>query len=96
MGFLAGTEIFDFANKITRIAELAVNGGEADIGDIIHLFEALHDLFADGSGGISRPYFCSNSSMTLSTVFSMSSGLTGRFSHAFWKPRTSLRRSKGS
>ena len=51
MDFLAGTEIFDFANKITRIAELAVNGGEADIGDIIHLFEALHDLFANGSGG---------------------------------------------
>ena len=50
MGFLAGTEIFDFAHKITRIAELAVDGGESDIGDIVHLLEAFHDLFADSSG----------------------------------------------
>jgi len=51
MGSLAGTEIFYFADKIAGIAELAVDGGKADIGDIVHFFEALHDLFANGGGG---------------------------------------------
>ena len=50
MDFLAGTEIFDFANKIAGIAKLAVNRGEAYIGDIVHFFEAIHDFFADGGG----------------------------------------------
>ena len=51
MGSLAGTEIFYFADKVAGIAELAVDGGKADIGDIVHFFEALHDLFADGGSG---------------------------------------------
>ena len=51
MGALAGTEIFYFADKITGIAELAIDGGEADIGDIVHFLKALHDLFSDGGGG---------------------------------------------
>ena len=50
MGFLAGTEIFDFANKIAGIAELPVDGREANISDIVHFLEAFHDFFADGSG----------------------------------------------
>ena len=51
MGSLAGTEIFYFADKVAGIAELAVDGGKADIGDIVHFLEALHDLFANGGGG---------------------------------------------
>ena len=51
MGSLAGTKIFYFADKIAGIAELAVDGGKADIGDIVHFLEALHDLFANGGGG---------------------------------------------
>ena len=51
MGALAGTEIFYFADKIAGIAELAIDGGEADIGDIVHFLEALHDLFSNGGGG---------------------------------------------
>ena len=51
MGFLAGTEIFDFADKIAGVAELPIDGGEANISDIIHLFEAIHDFFPDGGGG---------------------------------------------
>ena len=51
MGSLAGTEIFYFADKVAGIAELAVDRGEADIGDIVHFLEALHDLFSDGGGG---------------------------------------------
>ena len=51
MGSLAGTEIFYFADKVAGIAELAIDGGKADIGDIVHLLEAFHDLFADGGGG---------------------------------------------
>jgi len=51
MGSLAGTEIFYFADKVAGIAELAIDGGKADIGDVVHFFEALHDLFADGGGG---------------------------------------------
>jgi len=50
MDGLAGTEIFYFADKIPGIAELAIDGGEADISDIIHFLEALHDLFSDGGG----------------------------------------------
>jgi len=51
MGFLAGTEIFYFANKVAGITELAIHRGEADVGNIIHFFEAFHDFFADGCGG---------------------------------------------
>ena len=51
MDFLAGTEIFDFADKIAGIAELPVDGREANICDIIHFLEAVHDFFADGGGG---------------------------------------------
>ncbi len=51
MGSLAGTEIFYFADKVAGIAELSVDGGKADIGNVVHFFEALHDLFADGGGG---------------------------------------------
>ena len=51
MDFLAGTEIFDFADKIAGIAELPVDGCEAYIGDIVHFLEAVHDFFADGGGG---------------------------------------------
>jgi len=50
MGFLAGTEIFDFADKIAGIAELPVDRCEAYICDIVHFFEAVHDFFADGGG----------------------------------------------
>ena len=51
MGFLAGTEIFYFANKVAGVAELAIHRGEADVGNIIHFFEAVHNFFADGCGG---------------------------------------------
>jgi len=50
MDFLAGTEIFDFADKITGIAELPVDGCEAYIGDIVHFLKAIHNFFADGGG----------------------------------------------
>ena len=50
MDFLAGTEIFDFADKIAGIAELPVDGCEAYISDIVHFLEAVHDFFADGGG----------------------------------------------
>ena len=50
MDFLAGTEIFDFTDKIAGIAKLAVDGREAYIGDIVHFLEAIHDFFADGGG----------------------------------------------
>jgi len=50
MDFLAGTEIFDFADKIAGIAKLAVDGSEAHIGDFVHFLEAIHDFFADGCG----------------------------------------------
>jgi len=50
MDFLAGTEIFDFADKITCIAELPVDGCEAYIGNVVHFLEAIHDFLADGGG----------------------------------------------
>ena len=50
-GALAATEVFDFADKIAGVAELAIDGGKADIGDFVQLLEGIHDLFADGRGG---------------------------------------------
>ena len=51
MGFLAGTEIFYFADKVAGVAELAIYRGKAYIGDIIHFFQAVHDFFTNGCGG---------------------------------------------
>ena len=50
MDFLAGTEIFDFTDKIAGITKLPVDGCKAYIGDIVHFLEAVHDFFADGGG----------------------------------------------
>jgi len=54
---LSGTEAFDFADKVPDIAELAVHRGKADIGDLVHFFQGIHDLFANGGSRNFPPIF---------------------------------------
>ena len=40
-----------FLHEGGEVGELAVDGGEADIGDIVQFFERLHDRLTDLAGG---------------------------------------------
>src|ERR1041385_2001783 len=44
---LALLEFVDLALELTHVAELAVHGGEADVGDLIDAPQFLHDARAD-------------------------------------------------
>ena len=42
---------FEFFQEVVDVFELAVDGGEADVGDFVDFVELLHDEFADDFGG---------------------------------------------
>jgi len=44
-----GVEGSHLAAPVVEVAELAVDGGEADVGDLVELFELGEDRLADGS-----------------------------------------------
>ncbi len=48
---MAADEVFDFGEELGGVAEAAVDGGEAEEGDFVELFELVHDLAADDGGG---------------------------------------------
>jgi hypothetical protein len=44
-------EILEFGHEFLDILEIHIDTGEADVSDLIELFEAMHDHFADLGGG---------------------------------------------
>jgi hypothetical protein len=50
-GVFSGEEAFEFELEFVDVLEVAIDGGEADVGDGVDVFEAVHDEFADGGGG---------------------------------------------
>jgi len=50
-GLLAPDEIFDLGQELGGIAEAAVDGGKAEKGDLIELFELIHYFAANHSRG---------------------------------------------
>jgi hypothetical protein len=44
-------EIFEFGHEFLDVFEIHIDTGEADVSDLIELFEAMHDHFADLGGG---------------------------------------------
>jgi hypothetical protein len=44
-------EIFQFGHELLDVFEIHVDTGEADVSDFVEFFEAMHDHFADFSGG---------------------------------------------
>ena len=43
-------EIFEFGHELLDVFEIHVDAGEADVGDLIEFFEAMHDHFTDFGG----------------------------------------------
>src|SRR5579859_1855216 len=50
-GAVAFEQVFEFFLEFANILEVAIDGGEADVGDGVEAFEVLHDQFADFGGG---------------------------------------------
>src|ERR1700681_836770 len=49
--FFAVQQVLDFLKHGVYIAEGAIDAGEADIGDLIHFAQVVHDQFADDAAG---------------------------------------------
>jgi hypothetical protein len=47
----AGEELFEFSFEFVDVFEVAVNAGEADIGDGVEILEVFHEELADFGGG---------------------------------------------
>ena len=54
-------QILNFFFEVGDVREGPVDGGEADVGDLVEVSEAFHDVFADGGAGdlfeAAAPYF---------------------------------------
>ncbi len=50
-GSLAADEVLDLGEELGGVAKAAVDGGEAQEGDFVELFELVEDLAADDGGG---------------------------------------------
>ena len=48
---MAGDEVFDFGEELGGIAEAAVDGGVAEEGDFVEVFEFVEDFASDDHGG---------------------------------------------
>src|SRR5687768_1895855 len=43
-------EVLEFGDDLAGVLELVILAGEADVGDLVEVAQALHDLLADGAG----------------------------------------------
>src|SRR5215813_13059896 len=46
----ASDQVLELVQELVDVLELAVDGGEADVGDLVELAEALHDDRPDAGG----------------------------------------------
>ncbi len=51
LGVFAAEQLFELGFEFADVLEVAVDAGEADVGDGVDVLEALHDELADGAGG---------------------------------------------
>ena len=94
--FVIAGEFAEHGLEILGLAEIAIDRGEAHIGDIIELAQMLHHDLADRLGRQSGSPPLSSSRTIAETSFSMRSGSTGRFRKPICSERTSLSRSNGT
>src|SRR6267142_542613 len=49
--FFGAQQLLQFRAELVHVLEIAVDGGKADIGDLVDQLQALHDALADFRGG---------------------------------------------
>jgi hypothetical protein len=57
-GGTLGLQVGQFAAEVVDVGELAVDGCEADVGDLVHVLEELEDVLADLAWTVSRSCQC--------------------------------------